>query len=180
MCCKDQAPPTAPPPPPPPRTEDRRAGDRSEVGGWRDWVRGRGSNLGPPPGQLRAWGSFSMLTYAQHLSIVHVVDCCFQERDAKLCTCKMGNTPPSQLQSSALDPTQTPSSRSECGIRRRLLASKVHQRPESLWTPKPMLRVEGKGSQGDTLTRSQSCCKRNSLSCFPCEYKAMFVLFWML
>jgi len=32
-----------------------------------------------------------------------------------------------------------------------------------------MLRVEGKGSQGDTLTRSQSCCKRNSLSCFPCE-----------
>ncbi|XP_050995454.1 NHS-like protein 1 isoform X3 [Labeo rohita] len=79
----------------------------------------------------------------------------------------MGNNPPSQLQSSALEPAQTPGTRSECGIKRRLLASKVHQRPESLWTPKPMLRVEGKVSQGGTLTRSQSCCKRNSVSCFP-------------
>ncbi|XP_026146639.1 NHS-like protein 1 isoform X4 [Carassius auratus] len=108
-----------------------------------------------------------MLTYAQHLSIVHVADCCYQVWDAKLCTCKMGNNPPSQLQSSALEPAQAPSTRSECGIKRRLLASKVHQRPESLWTPKPMLRVEGKGSKGDTLTRSESCCKRNSVSCFP-------------
>ncbi|XP_042633788.1 NHS-like protein 1 isoform X4 [Cyprinus carpio] len=108
-----------------------------------------------------------MPTYAQHLSIVNVVDFCYQVRDANLCTCNMGNNPPSQLQSSSLEPAQTPGTRSECGIRRRLLASKVYQRPESLWTPKPMLRVEGKGSQGDTLTRSQSCCKRSSVSCFP-------------
>ncbi|XP_042602638.1 NHS-like protein 1 isoform X3 [Cyprinus carpio] len=108
-----------------------------------------------------------MLTYAQHLSIVHVADCCYQVWDANLCTCKMGNNPPSQLQSSALEPAQAPSTRSECGIKRRLLASKVHQRPESLWTPKPMLRVEGKGSKVDTLTRSESCCRRNSVSCFP-------------
>ncbi|XP_026088556.1 NHS-like protein 1 isoform X2 [Carassius auratus] len=106
-----------------------------------------------------------MPTYAQHLSIVNVVDCCYQVRYANLCPCKMGNNPPSQLQTPSLEPAQTPGTRNECSIRRRLLAPKVYQRPESLWTPKPMLRVEG--LRGDTLTRSQSCCKRNSLSCFP-------------
>lgn len=116
----------------------------------------------------------SMLTYVQHLSTVPVLGCwykaCYKERDANRSKCKMGNTPPLQLHSTVVD--VNPGTRTECSIRRRLLASKVHQRPESLWTPKPMLRAEGKGTQGDTLTRSQSCCKRNSMSCVPCKCTA--------
>ncbi|TRY96413.1 hypothetical protein DNTS_033282 [Danionella cerebrum] len=113
----------------------------------------------------------------------HLVDFCFLQRDAKPYTCKMGNTTPSQLQPSAMDPVQSSGSRSECGIKRRLLASKVHQRPESLWTPKPMLRAQAKGSQGDTLTRSQSCCKRSSVSCFSGECSVLVlgeVIGWLV
>lgn len=133
-----------------------------------------GKEFRSAPGTAPGLRILSMLTYAQHLSTVPVLGCwykaCYKERDANHSNCKMGNTPPSQLQSTVVD--SNPGTRTECSIRRRLLASKVHQRPESLWTPKPMLRVEGKGTQGDTLTRSQSCCRRNSISCFPSKLTA--------
>lgn len=63
--------------------------------------------------------------------------------------CEMGN----KLQVQAL-PSSNPC-RPEGGLRRRLLSvSKVHQKPDSLWTPKPLL-----GPAADDLQRKTQSCQ---------------------
>ncbi|KAI4902322.1 hypothetical protein NFI96_003579 [Prochilodus magdalenae] len=103
-----------------------------------------------------------MLTYVQCLSSTPLLGCsytaCYEERKAKpfshrLRSRKMGNTQPLP-QGSDLSSTCTP--RVDGTLRRRLLASKVHQRPESLWTPRPMLRVDSKREPERPLRRTQS------------------------
>ena len=93
-----------------------------------------------------------MITYVQCLSSEPVVSCwhraCYEDPAEKLpprTPTKMGNSLQLQLQASG--PV-----RPEGSVLRRLLSVKVHQRQDSLWTPKPLLGPVTKGSPGHTYT----------------------------
>ncbi|XP_052379813.1 NHS-like protein 1 isoform X2 [Oncorhynchus keta] len=96
-----------------------------------------------------------MIAYVQCLSSKPVVSCwhkaaCYEDSGGKKAfhnTSEMGNNLPVQPHASG------PIRRSEGSLRRRLLSTKVHQRQDSLWTPKPgLLGPETKGSLGHTHT----------------------------
>ncbi|KAJ4928606.1 hypothetical protein JOQ06_004236 [Pogonophryne albipinna] len=98
-----------------------------------------------------------MITYVHCLSSKPVVSCwhkaCYEDPSGQkrtLCSLsakKMGNSFHHQA-----FPSPRPARPEGC-LRKRLLSiSKVHQRPESLWTPKPLLGPVTKGSQKKTQT----------------------------
>ncbi|KAM8846389.1 NHS-like protein 1 isoform 3-T3 [Synchiropus picturatus] len=101
-----------------------------------------------------------MITYVHCLSSEPVVSCwprvCYEEpfgEKKTLCSFKptgeMGNT---LRPEASLSPGHRPVKTEGC-LRKRLLSmSKVHQKQDSLWTPKPMLGPLNKGSPGITLT----------------------------
>lgn len=110
--------------------------------------------------------SRGMITYVHCLSSEPVVSCwrrpCYEDAagDRRTLfsfqpkTTKMGNSQQAQTQARSQYQYQARSGpRSEGCLRKRLLsASKVHQRPDSLWTPKPLLGPIFKGSSEATLT----------------------------
>ncbi|KAK6297527.1 hypothetical protein J4Q44_G00321100 [Coregonus suidteri] len=96
-----------------------------------------------------------MIAYVQCLSSKPVVSCwnraaCYEDLGGKKAfhtTSEMGNNLPVQPHASG------PIRRPEGSLRRRLLSTKVHQRQDSLWTPKPgLLGPETKGSLGHRHT----------------------------
>ncbi|KAK3542381.1 hypothetical protein QTP86_025846 [Hemibagrus guttatus] len=92
---------------------------------------------------------------------------CYEESHARppSASQKMGNAQPlPQCQATNLGSTCSP--QTEGSFHRRMLTSRVHQRRESLWTNKPILRSEGRGQKECTLRRTQSCRERRSRSCF--------------
>ncbi|GAA6091959.1 NHS-like protein 1 isoform X2 [Tachysurus ichikawai] len=92
--------------------------------------------------------------------------CCLHPR-ATSASQKMGNAQPlPQCQTSKLG--STCSSQAEGSFHRRML-TRAHQRHESLWTNKPVLRLAGRGEREYSLRRTQSCRERRSRSCFYCE-----------
>lgn len=114
--------------------------------------------------------SRGMITYVHCLSSEPVVSCwrrsCYEDAAADrrtLCsfqprTTKMGNSQTAQAQSQY---QARSGPRSEGCLRKRLLsASKVYQRPDSLWTPKPLLGPVFKGSSEATLTSKEGKGKR--------------------
>lgn len=117
-----------------------------------------------------------MITYVHCLSTEPVVSCwrrpCYEDAAGDrrtLCsfqhkTTKMGNSQQTQAQTRSQYQYQArPGPRSEGCLRKRLLsASKVHQRPDSLWTPKPLLGPVSafKGSSEATLTSKDGKGKR--------------------
>ncbi|XP_074540958.1 NHS-like protein 1 isoform X4 [Halichoeres trimaculatus] len=100
-----------------------------------------------------------MITYVHCLSSERVVSCwhrvCYEDPVRRKGTAssprpgkKMGNS----LQPHEVLPNPRPPRPEGC-LRKRLLSmSKVHQRPDSLWTPKPLLGPVVTGSPGTTLT----------------------------
>lgn len=118
--------------------------------------------------------SQGMITYVHCLSSEPVVSCwrrsCYEDAASDrrtLCyfqrkTTKMGNNQQAQAQTRSQYQYQARSGpRSEGCLRKRLLsASKVHQRPDSLWTPKPLLGPVFRGSSEATLTSKDSKGKR--------------------
>lgn len=115
-----------------------------------------------------------MITYVHCLSSEPVVSCwrrsCYEDAAGDrrtLCsfqpkTTKMGNSQHAQAQTRSQYQYQARSGpRSEGCLRKRLMsASKVHQRPDSLWTPKPLLGPVFKGSSEATLTSKDGKGKR--------------------
>ncbi|XP_038583300.1 NHS-like protein 1 isoform X2 [Micropterus salmoides] len=99
-----------------------------------------------------------MITYVHCLSSEPVVSCwhraCYEDPPGEkrtLCSFLPANKMGNSLQSEAF-PSPRPA-RTEGCLRKRLLSvSKVHQRPDSLWTPKPLLGPVTKGSPGKTIT----------------------------
>lgn len=110
-----------------------------------------------------------MITYVHCLSSGPVVSCwrrsCYEDAAGDrrtLCsfkpkTTKMGNNQQAQAQTRSQCQYQTRSGpRSEGCLRKRLLSvSKVHQRPDSLWTPKPLLGPVFKGSSSEAMLTSK-------------------------
>ncbi|XP_051265980.1 NHS-like protein 1 isoform X2 [Dicentrarchus labrax] len=99
-----------------------------------------------------------MITYVHCLSSEPVVSCwhraCYEAplgEKRTLCSFQ-----PAKKMGNSLHPQAFPSprpARPEGCLRKRLLSvSKVHQRPDSLWTPKPLLGPVTKGSPGKTQT----------------------------
>ncbi|KAM4713627.1 NHS-like protein 1 isoform 2-T2 [Anableps anableps] len=99
-----------------------------------------------------------MITYVQCLSSEPVVSCwdraCYEGRPGEkrtLCSFKPGSNMGNSLQAHACPSPRAP--KPEGCLRKRLLSvSKVHQKQDSLWTPKPLLGPVVEGSPGKTTT----------------------------
>ncbi|XP_014901784.1 NHS-like protein 1 isoform X2 [Poecilia latipinna] len=99
-----------------------------------------------------------MITYVQCLSSEPAVSCwdraCYEDRPGgkrTLCSFKPGSNMGNSLQGQACPSPRTP--KPEGCLRKRLLSvSKVHQKQDSLWTPKPLLGPVVEGSPGKTTT----------------------------
>ncbi|CAB1435491.1 unnamed protein product [Pleuronectes platessa] len=97
-----------------------------------------------------------MITYVHCLSSGPVVSCwhsaCYVDPPSEkrtLCSFKPANKMGNTLHSEAFAGPR--SARTEGCLRKRLLSvSKVHQKPDSLWTPKPLLGPNTKCSPGKT------------------------------
>ncbi|XP_069370579.1 NHS-like protein 1 isoform X13 [Paralichthys olivaceus] len=99
-----------------------------------------------------------MITYVQCLSSGPVVSCwhsaCYVDPSSEkrtLCSFKPTNKMGNSLQPEAF-PGPRPARMEGCLRKRLLSVSKVYQKPDSLWTPKPMLGPNTKGSPGKTQT----------------------------
>ncbi|XP_027896468.1 NHS-like protein 1 isoform X2 [Xiphophorus couchianus] len=99
-----------------------------------------------------------MITYIQCLSSEPVVSCwdraCYEDRPGgkqTLCSFKPCSNMGNSLQGQACPSLRSP--KPEGCLRKRLLSvSKVHQKQDSLWTPKPLLGPMVEGSPGKTTT----------------------------
>ncbi|XP_054875931.1 NHS-like protein 1 isoform X2 [Poeciliopsis prolifica] len=99
-----------------------------------------------------------MITYVQCLSSEPAVSCwdraCYEDRPGSkqtLCSFKPCSNMGNSLQGQACPNPKTP--KSEGCLRKRLLSvSKVHQKQDSLWTPKPLLGPVVEESPGKTTT----------------------------
>uniref|UniRef100_A0A3Q1ELG1 NHS-like 1b n=1 Tax=Acanthochromis polyacanthus TaxID=80966 RepID=A0A3Q1ELG1_9TELE len=99
-----------------------------------------------------------MITYVHCLSPEPVVSCwdkvCYEDSPGEKktpCTFQPANKMGNSLQPPAF-PSPRPTRPEGC-LRKRLLSmSKVHQKPDSLWTPKPLLGPLDKGSPGKIQT----------------------------
>ena len=97
-----------------------------------------------------------MITHVQCLSSERQVSCwhqaCYEEPSAGRPfqnPVVMGNS----LRSDAVPTSPSPAGGTQGCLRKRLLSvSKVHQRQDSLWTPKPLLGPVAKGPPGHTHT----------------------------
>ncbi|XP_067339132.1 NHS-like protein 1 isoform X3 [Channa argus] len=99
-----------------------------------------------------------MITYAHCLSSELVVSCwhraCYEDPSSEkrtLCSFKPTNNMGNSLQAEAF-PSPKPTRPEGCLRKRLLSVSKVHQKQDSLWTPKPMLGPIATGSLGKTQT----------------------------
>lgn len=99
-----------------------------------------------------------MITYVHCLSSEPVVSCwhraCYEDplsEKRTLCSFQPAKNMANSLQSQAFPGPRH--ARPEGCLRKRLLSvSKVHQRPDSLWTPKPLLGPDAKASPDKTQT----------------------------
>ncbi|KAL7387776.1 hypothetical protein ABVT39_000759 [Epinephelus coioides] len=99
-----------------------------------------------------------MITYVRCLSSEPVVSCwhraCYEDPSGEkrtLCSFLPANKMGNSLQPQAF-PSPRPARPEGCLRKRLLSVSKVHQKADSLWTPKPLLGPDVKGSPGKTLT----------------------------
>ncbi|XP_008285179.1 NHS-like protein 1 isoform X3 [Stegastes partitus] len=99
-----------------------------------------------------------MITYVHCLSSEPVVSCwdrvCYEDppgKERNLCTFQSANKMGNSLQPPAF-PSPRPARPEGCLRKRLLSVSKVHQKPDSLWTPKPLLGPLDKGSPGKIQT----------------------------
>lgn len=120
-----------------------------------------------------------MITYVHCLSSEPVVKCwhraCYEDpsygKKRSLCSLrpqdKMGNSLQQQQQAF---PSPRPARPEGCLRKRLLSVSKVHQRQDSLWTPKPLLGPVASGSPGKTQTyqdgKGTGCRALNFLQSF--------------
>lgn len=96
-----------------------------------------------------------MITYVHCHSSKPVVSCwhraCYEDPSGEKQT--LCSFQPAKKMGNSLQPQAFPNPRPEGCLRKRLLSvSKVHQRPDSLWTPKPLLGPVAKSSPGKTRT----------------------------
>ncbi|GAA6234312.1 NHS-like protein 1 [Lates japonicus] len=99
-----------------------------------------------------------MITYVHCLSPEPVVSCwhraCYEDPPSgrrTLCSFKPANKMGNSLQPEAF-PSPRPARPEGCLRKRLLSVSKVHQKQDSLWTPKPLLGPDAKGSPGKKQT----------------------------
>lgn len=99
-----------------------------------------------------------MITYVHCLSSEPVVSCwhkaCYEDSlgdKRSLRSVQPAKTMGNSLQPQAFPSPSPKTPRPEGCLRKRLLSvSKVHQRPDSLWMPKPLLGPDDKGAPGKT------------------------------
>uniref|UniRef100_A0A671XDM9 NHS like 1 n=2 Tax=Sparus aurata TaxID=8175 RepID=A0A671XDM9_SPAAU len=116
-----------------------------------------------------------MITYVHCLSSEPVVSCwhraCYEDPPGEKRT--VCSFQPAKKMGNSLQHQAFPSPRPEGCLRKRLLSvSKVHQRPDSLWTPKPLLGPDTKGSQGKVLQDGKAVSNLDEESKWTVHYTA--------
>lgn len=99
-----------------------------------------------------------MITYVQCLSSKPVDNCwhgaCYEDPSSEkkaLCSFRLASKMGNSLRAEAF-PGPRPTRPEGCLRKRLLSVSKVHQKQDSLWTPKPLLGPVATGSPGKTQT----------------------------
>lgn len=127
----------------------------------RVWLQGGGVGGGSYVlGRWQGWGLgliLEMITYVHCLSVDPAVSCldraCYEDplgKQRTLCSFKPSSNMGNSLQAPA-SRSPRPAKPEGCLRKRLLSVSKVHQKQDSLWTPKPLLGPQG--SPGKTQTR---------------------------